>query len=61
MSQLRDIDVNITNRIPNASRIIAMRHRLIHAYGQVNDEIVWDSVQSNLPELRSFIQQLLDE
>lgn len=61
MSQLREIDPNTTNRIPNAPRIIAMRHRLIHAYGQVNDEIVWDTVENNIPDLRQVVQQLLDE
>lgn len=61
MSQLRAIDADTTNRIPDAPRIIAMRHRLIHAYGQVNDEVVWDTVQNNIPALRSIVQQLLDE
>lgn len=31
--------------------MIGMRHRLIHGYGDVRMDLVWDVVQSRVPEL----------
>ncbi len=39
--------------------IIAMRHRLIHAYFDVNLDIVWRTVQEDLPRLISLIEPLI--
>jgi uncharacterized protein with HEPN domain len=46
------------NRIP-WENIIGMRNRLIHAYFDVNSDIVWKTVQSELPELHSEITRIL--
>ena len=32
-------------------RIVAMRNRLVHAYFSINLDIVWNSVQEDLPAL----------
>lgn len=32
-------------------QMIGMRHRLIHAYGEVRTDIVWEVVQERLPAL----------
>jgi uncharacterized protein with HEPN domain len=37
--------------------IAGMRDRLIHHYSGVNWEIVWDVIQTKLPELRSQLMQ----
>ncbi|MFH1434215.1 MAG: DUF86 domain-containing protein [Pseudomonadota bacterium] len=39
--------------------IIAMRNRLIHAYFNVNLDIVWNTVNSDLPELIAEIEKIL--
>ena len=39
--------------------IIAMRNRLIHAYFDVNLDIVWRTVQEDLPRLISLIEPLI--
>ena len=39
--------------------IAGMRNRLIHAYFDVNVEIVWTTVTSKLPELAKRLQLLL--
>ena len=39
--------------------IIGMRHRLIHAYFDVDLDIVWDTVTNELPALITVLQQLL--
>ncbi|HOF86627.1 MAG TPA: DUF86 domain-containing protein [Armatimonadota bacterium] len=40
-------------------RIISMRNRLIHAYGDVDVDIVWDTVQRDLPMLIARITPLV--
>lgn len=37
-----------------------MRNLLTHEYFRVDPEIVWDTVQNNLPELIEPLQKLLD-
>ena len=61
MNQLRVVDAATFNLVPNGHRIVGMRHRLIHAYGQINDYIVWDTVQSDIPELAQVVKKLLEE
>ena len=40
--------------------LIGMRDRLIHGYFGVDYEIVWDAVQSKVPELRRQVTQILE-
>ena len=42
-------------------RIIAMRNRLIHAYGQVDLELTWKVVERELPRLKRLVRALLDQ
>lgn len=41
--------------------IITMRHRLVHAYYDVNLDIVWRTVQDDLPGLVDVLQSVLDD
>jgi uncharacterized protein with HEPN domain len=41
------------------ANIRGMRNRLIHAYADVNVEIVWKTVISRLPELAQLLESLL--
>jgi len=41
--------------------IIGMRHRLVHAYFDINLEILWRTVQDDLPALRAVLEQLVPE
>jgi uncharacterized protein with HEPN domain len=43
------------------SAIIGMRHRLIHAYFEVNYEIIWKTVTQNLPVLIGQVTTLIEE
>ena len=43
------------------SDVIAMRHRLIHGYYDVDPDIVWDTVQEDLPPLIVAIKKALAE
>ena len=39
--------------------IIGMRHRLVHAYFDINLDVLWQTVQDDLPALIAQIESLL--
>jgi uncharacterized protein with HEPN domain len=39
--------------------IIGMRNRLVHGYFEVNTELVWNTVKTNLVHLLSLLKRLL--
>jgi uncharacterized protein with HEPN domain len=41
--------------------IVGMRHRLVHAYFQIDLETVWKTVIEELPPLREAISRVLDQ
>jgi len=38
-----------------------MRHRLIHIYRDVDPDVVWDTAQKFLPEIRDEINRILNQ
>lgn len=41
-------------------QIVAMRNRLIHAYFDVNLDVVWETVRRDLPPLISTLEKVLE-
>lgn len=41
--------------------LTGMRHRLIHAYFDINVEIVWQTIVQDLPPLLSALERVLQE
>ena len=39
----------------------AMRNRLVHAYFNVDPQILWDTLQDDLPPLKTALQQLVTD
>lgn len=39
--------------------IVSMRHRLIHAYFDVNLDVVWSTVERDLPELIDALKMII--
>ena len=39
--------------------IIGFRNHIVHAYGKVIPEILWDTVKNDIPELRDFCTAIL--
>ncbi len=61
ISQLARLDRELASRITNYRRIIAFRNILIHGYAEVDDGLVWDVVETNLPLLRQEVETLINE
>ena len=61
ISQLRQVDEAVAQRIPEVGRVVDFRNVLIHRYADVDDAIVWGIVEGKLPALRAAIQSLLAE
>ncbi len=57
----RSLPQETRDRAPDVpwSRIVGMRHILVHDYFAVDTNVVWDVVQRDLPELRRQIRALL--
>ncbi|MCD6155006.1 MAG: DUF86 domain-containing protein [Candidatus Verstraetearchaeota archaeon] len=41
--------------------IIGMRHRLVHAYFDINLDVLWATVQEDLPALLTILRKVLEE
>ena len=48
-------------RIPDIARIVGFRNVLAHGYDVVDDEVVWDAITTDLPELAARVEAMLDE
>ena len=57
-----NIPIDIKERLPEIPwRLMSdMRNLIAHEYFRVDSEIVWDTVQNNLPRLIEPLQKLLD-
>lgn len=42
-------------------RMAGLRNRVVHDYGQIDLEIVWDVVATHVPLLRGTLRQFFDE
>ncbi len=41
------------------AEIVGMRHRLVHAYFEIDHNILWDTVKQNLPPLIGALEAVL--
>ncbi|CAN5736155.1 DUF86 domain-containing protein [soil metagenome] len=51
-------DASIAEQIPELHRMVGLRNRLIHGYDTVDDEILWDAIQTKLIPLKSQLKTL---
>ena len=61
LKHAEDEDASLPSRIPQLRGIVGLRNRIIHGYDAVDDEIVWDIVQSKLPALAAQLEVVLGE
>ncbi len=53
------LDSSIAAGIPDLHRVIGLRNRLVHGYDNVDDEILWDVVQTKLTALQQQVDAAL--
>lgn len=53
------VEPSLAGKIPDLHRIVGLRHRLIHGYDNVDDEILWHALQTKLESLKSQVESAL--
>lgn len=54
-------DGSVGRMIPDLPRIVGLRNRLIHGYDVVDPEIIWDVIQTNIPQLQHQLDSCLND
>lgn len=55
------VAAEIEDELPDLPRIVGLRNRLIHGYQSVDDQIVWDVVQTKIGGLACALERLLTD
>jgi len=50
---------DLPTSIPGLRRIVGMRNRIIHGYYSVDDELLWQTIQTHVPPLAQRLAELL--
>ena len=61
MYQLQQFFPATAAQFPDVRQIVKFRHVIIHGYQNLNDHVVWEILQRDLPILRNEIEKLLRE
>lgn len=61
LSRAEDLEPTLVERIPELRQVVGLRNRVIHGYDEVDDEIIWDVVESKLPRLQILLVELLED
>jgi len=61
LTRLAKVDPACAGRIGEHRRIIAFRNILVHAYAEVDDQVIWNVVELKLPTLLRDVEALLQE
>jgi uncharacterized protein with HEPN domain len=56
---IRSLDAATAGKYPEWDQICGMRNRLIHGYFDINLEVVWRTVQNDLPKFRKHVKSIL--
>ena len=56
VGRLKRDDPDTASRLSEHERIVAFRDVLIHGYDLVDDELVWDTIETKLPVLLSEVE-----
>lgn len=61
LAQLRRIDPEVAERVPDLRRIVDFRNLLIHGYAIIDDRLVWEIAQTKVPQLVDALRLLVRE
>lgn len=59
MRRLRDVDLDVFDRIPDGHRVIGLRNVLAHGYDSLNYKVLWDAAVESVPSLRIGLEELM--
>jgi len=59
LNKAAELDDSLRKAIPDLGKIIGMRSRNVHAYDQIDFEILWDAIHSDLPVLKIRLEKHL--
>jgi len=60
LNQAQADEPELSNLIPDLRRIVGMRNRIIHGYDSVDDELLWQTIQTHILPLTQRLTELLD-
>lgn len=60
LKRASEADPSVLNGIPDLRRIVGTRNRIIHVYEAVDQLILWDAIQNDLPGLRNSLLEVLN-
>lgn len=61
LNHARRSEPEITALLPNIHEWVAQRNFIIHVYAEVSDDIVWDTISREIPELIGGLERILAE
>ena len=59
LAQLGRLDADMVDAIPGSRQAIGLRNNLIHGYAQVDNEIVWRTLDEDMPAPRAAVGALM--
>ena len=59
LKRAQDADTSILDVIPDLHRIVGTRNRIIYIYETVDQLILWDAIQNDLPALKVSLRDVL--
>ena len=59
LGQLAKLDQSLAGQVTDYQKIVSFRNVLIHGYADVDDELVWDIVETQLPVLRREVERII--
>lgn len=57
----RILKKDVSIQILNARNVVGLRNQIIHAYDNIQDEIIWGIVIKNLPLLKEEVKNILEQ
>lgn len=60
LNQAEMDEPDLPSLIPDVRRIVGMRNRIIHSYDSVDDELLWQTIQTHVPALAKRLDKLLE-
>jgi uncharacterized protein with HEPN domain len=59
LNQAEKENTETASLVPDARRIVGLRNRIIHGYDSVDDELLWQTVQTHIAPLAEHLAELL--